>query len=145
MSSQRKRKEPAVSSPCETCRLMTSTRQGLRALVSPEGYEHPSYEGLTESGLVGCMLCSILRSCRRAGGGNCQIRAVFQPTGSHGEDSDAGDEGDEETTHPFNGRRVMFFRVTFPEYPFSAELKSFTTSGKRTLKIHIPLRLTIQR
>ena len=142
MSSQRNRKEPAVSSPCETCRLMTSTIQGLKALVSPEGYEHLSYEGLTESGLGGCMLCSILRSCRHAGGGNCQIRAVFQPTDSHGDGSDASDC---ETTHPFRGRRVMFFRVTFPEYPYSAELKSFTTSGKRTLKVHIPLRLTIQR
>lgn len=154
MNYKRMRDEPEDSTQpilqsllCESCRPMASTPQGLKALVSSEGYAHLSDDMIKKSADQGCSLCYILRSHyygpRSRSNSVRRIFAEVEPTGSYVDDSHARDC---ETTHPFKSGRVKRFLVNCPSARQGGhmELQPFTTSGKGERKeIHLPsIRLT---
>lgn len=58
---------------CDLCLSMTSTVEGLRDLVSEEGYKHSREVEIIKSAARGCPCCDILRRCISAWADNGAI------------------------------------------------------------------------
>jgi hypothetical protein len=145
MSSKRKRKEDPQESAelCNTCRSMTSSIQGLQALMSEEGYKHLGKKMMAKSAKQGCPLCTILRSYRgNRHAKNDEHNRVFVELENPGTDGHST-----KTEHPFGRGRIKRLLVNSPpgRFIYDFEMCAFTTSSECLIKYTIRTCLMLRK
>lgn len=72
----RSKPQPSLNGCCERCSHMTSTIEGLRSLLSRDGYPHLSKIELEKTSNLGCSFCTLLNSVLKPRSDSARHRRV---------------------------------------------------------------------